>query len=229
MTPIGAASLAAMIDQTLLRPTASLSQASEWLGAQRDRGFATVCVTPAMVPLAVQAMDGTETRVCAVVGFPLGYDTTEAKVFEAAELVRAGAAEIDMVLRIGDLLAGDDDAVFDDIDAVVSAVAEVSAGAGLTKVIFETGYLETADIVRACELCERAGAAFVKTSTGFGPRGASVADVELMRSTVGERLGVKAAGGIRTTADALAMVEAGASRLGTSAGDAIVAGLLPGA
>jgi deoxyribose-phosphate aldolase len=223
-----AATLVGMIDQTLLKPTVGEPEAREWLAAQRDRGFASVCVTPLMVPAAVAEMQGTGTRVCAVVGFPLGYDTTDTKVVEAAELVRIGAREIDMVVRIGDLLAGRDDEVGDDIESVVRAVDELSDGEGLVKVILETGYLDDDAVRRGCRIAERVGAAFVKTSTGFGPSGASVEDVRLMRSLVGDRLGVKAAGGIRTCADALAMVEAGASRIGTSAGDVIVAGLSEG-
>jgi deoxyribose-phosphate aldolase len=220
-----AGTLAGMLDQTLLKPTVGEPEGREWLRAQRDLGFASVCVTPLLVPAAVGLMRGTGTRVCTVVGFPLGYETTDTKVFAAAELVRAGAREIDMVVRIGDLLAGRDDDVCEDIESVVRAVEAVSDGRGLVKVILETGYLDDDTIRRGCDLAERSGAAFVKTSTGFGPRGANVADVAIMREVVGDRLGVKAAGGIRTTADALALIEAGASRIGTSAGDVIVAGL----
>ena len=219
------AQLAAMIDQTLLKPTVSLDDGGAWLREQRDFGFASVCVTPRLVTEAVRVMRRTDTVVCAVVGFPLGYDTAETKAFEAAQLVAEGASEIDMVLPIGDLLFEEDALVLDDITRVVEAVRGASDGTGIVKVILETGYLLEADIRRGCRLAERAGADFVKTSTGFGPRGASVEDVRIMREAVGERLGVKAAGGIRTTADALAMIEAGASRIGTSAGATLLDGL----
>ena len=219
------AQLAAMIDQTLLKPTVSLDDGGAWLREQRDIGFASVCVTPRLVTEAVRVMRRTDTVVCAVVGFPLGYDTAETKAFEAAQLVAEGASEIDMVLPIGDLLFEEDALVLDDITRVVEAVRGASDGTGIVKVILETGYLLEADIRRGCRLAERAGADFVKTSTGFGPRGASVEDVRIMREAVGERLGVKAAGGIRTTADALAMIEAGASRIGTSAGATLLNGL----
>ena len=219
------AQLAAMIDQTLLKPTVSLDDGGSWLRDQRDFGFASVCVAPRLVSLAVHIMSRSDTAVCAVVGFPLGYDTGEAKAFEAAQLVAEGASEIDMVVAIGDLLYEEDGLVVEDIAGVVEAVREASEGTGIVKVILETGYLDEAAIRRGCRLAERAGADFVKTSTGFGPRGASLQDVRIMRDAVGDRLGVKAAGGIRTTADALAMIDAGASRIGTSAGAALLDGL----
>ena len=219
------AQLAAMIDQTLLKPTVSIDDGGAWLRDQRDRGFASVCVAPRLVSEAVRVMRRDSTVVCAVVGFPLGYDTAETKAFQAAQLVAEGAAEIDMVVAIGDLLFEEDALVLDDIAGGVEAVKAETDGVGLVKVILETGYLQEADIRRGCRLAERAGADFVKTSTGFGPRGASVDDVRIMRDAVGDRLGVKAAGGIRTTADALALIEAGASRIGTSAGAALLDGL----
>jgi len=175
-----------------------------------------------VAPIAADRLAGRSTRVCSVVGFPLGYSTCEAKAEEAASLVRRGCSEIDMVLHIGALLEGDEPYVRDDILAVVRATAEASGGDALVKVILETGYLADDDITRACGLAESAGAAFVKTSTGFGPRGASVHDVEVMRAAVGDRLGVKAAGGIRDLETALDMIHAGASRLGTSSGGEIL-------
>jgi deoxyribose-phosphate aldolase len=217
--------LASMIDQTLLSPVVSDREAVTWLSRQRDRGFASVCVTPRLVLEAVREMQGTDTAVCAVVGFPLGYDTTETKAFEAATLVARGAREIDMVLPIGELIRGEDRSVTEDIAAVVRAVSDGTGGAGLVKVIFETGYLDEGMIRRGCHLAESAGADFVKTSTGFGPRGASIEDVRTMSEAVGGRLGVKAAGGIRTTEQALAFIEAGATRIGTSAGDTLLDGL----
>jgi deoxyribose-phosphate aldolase len=219
------AQLAAMIDQTLLKPTVSIDDGGAWLRDQRDHGFASVCVAPRLESEAVRVMRRDSTAVCAVIGFPLGYDTAETKAFQAAQLVAEGAAEIDMVVAIGDLLFEEDALVVDDIVGVVESVRAESGGSGIVKVILETGYLREADIRRGCRLAERAGADFVKTSTGFGPRGASVEDVRIMRDAVGDRLGVKAAGGIRTTADALAMIEAGASRIGTSAGAALLDGL----
>lgn len=216
------ATLASMIDQTLLKPTASLRDAAEWMEANRDRGYAALCVSPFLVPLTAQRLAGSSTRVCSVCGFPLGYSLTETKAEEAARLVQLGCVEVDMVVNIGALLAGEDELVLDDIAAVVAATAESSAGTALVKVILETGYLGENEIRRGCELSVQAGAAFVKTSTGFGPRGASVDDVRLMRATVGPDIGVKAAGGIRDLDAALAMAEAGASRIGTSAGIEII-------
>jgi deoxyribose-phosphate aldolase len=215
--------LANSMDQTLLSPTATLADAAAWMESSRDAGFATLCVSPFLVPLAGQRLAGTTTRVCSVAGFPLGYSLTETKAEEAVHLVSLGCSEVDMVVNIGALLAGEDEMVRDDIAAVVDAVATAGAGSALVKVILETGYLEEADVVRGSRLAVEAGAAFVKTSTGFGPRGASVRDVELMRQAVGPDIGVKAAGGIRDLDAALAMLEAGADRLGTSAGLEILA------
>lgn len=223
MSSVDVAALAFSIDQTLLRPTATLAEAAAWMEGSRDAGFATLCVSPFLVPLAAQRLAGTTTRVCSVAGFPLGYALTETKAEEATHLVSLGCTEVDMVVNLGALLAGEDDMVRDDITAVVDATAEASDGAAIVKVILETGYLDEEQIVRGCRLSVEAGAAFVKTSTGFGPRGASVRDVELMRGAVGPDIGVKAAGGIRGLDDALAMLEAGADRLGTSAGLEILA------
>lgn len=223
MSSVDVAALAFSMDQTLLRPTATIAEAAAWMEGSRDAGFATLCVSPFLVPLAAQRLAGTTTRVCSVAGFPLGYALTETKAEEATHLVSLGCTEVDMVVNLGALLAGEDDMVRDDITAVVDATAEASDGAAIVKVILETGYLDEEQIVRGCRLSVEAGAAFVKTSTGFGPRGASVRDVELMRGAVGPDIGVKAAGGIRGLDDALAMLEAGADRLGTSAGLEILA------
>ena len=214
--------LAATIDQTLLKPTIGYQGASKWMEASAGRGFASLCVSPFLVPLASQLLAGTSTGVCSVCGFPLGYQNTESKAEEAAHLVELGCDEVDMVLNFAALLEGDDAMVRDDIRAVVTTVAERSEGSAIVKVILETGYLDDLEIVRACRLAVEAGAHFVKTSTGFGPRGASVEDVKLMRATVGPEFGVKAAGGIRDLESALAMLGAGASRIGTSAGIEIV-------
>jgi deoxyribose-phosphate aldolase len=212
------ATLVGAIDQTLLKPTVGYRGAAEWMQASAQAGFAALCVSPFLVPLASQVLAGTPTRVCSVVGFPLGYTNTESKAEEAAHLVNLGCHEVDMVLNFAALLEEDDDFVRDDIEAVVRTVIEHSGGSAIVKVILETGYLETAAIKRGCTLSIEAGAHFVKTSTGFGPRGASIEDVRLMRSAVGPGIGVKAAGGIRDLDTALAMIAAGASRIGTSSG-----------
>jgi GTP-binding protein Era len=191
--------------------------------ASQIRCFASLCVSPFLVPLAAQRLLESPTRVCSVVAFPLGYATTEAKADEARHLVQQGCTEVDMVLNFAALLEGEDEFVHHDIQAVVAAVEHASEGEGLVKVILETAYLQPAHIERACQLAVAAGADFVKTSTGFGPRGASVEDVRLMRETVGSQIGVKASGGIRDLATTLAMIEAGASRIGCSAGIEILA------
>jgi deoxyribose-phosphate aldolase len=186
-------------------------------------GFASLCVSPFLVPLAAEVLAGTSTTVCSVVGFPLGYSLTETKTEEARQLVELGCTEIDMVMNIGAFLGGELTVVEEDIAQVVEAVRKASHGRGLVKVILETGHLDAEQIAHACRLSVQAGARFVKTSTGFGPRGASVEDVRIMRQTVGDRAGVKAAGGIRDLASALAMIEAGADRIGTSSGAEILA------
>jgi deoxyribose-phosphate aldolase len=223
MIDVDAGTLARSIDQTLLKPTVGLEGGTDWIAANRDHGFATICVSPFLVPAAAELLAGTDTAVCSVAGFPLGYAVTAAKANEAKVLVELGCREVDMVVNVGALLEGNDGYVLDDIAAVVAAVEDASAGASLVKVILETAYLQEADIIRGCCLAEKAGAAFVKTSTGFGPRGASVRDVEIMRATVSAGIGVKAAGGIRDLDAALAMLAAGATRLGTSAGIEILA------
>lgn len=223
MTSVDIATLASAIDQTLLRPTAGMAEAAAWMEEGRDKGFATFCVSPFLVPLATQHTAGTVTAVCSVAGFPLGYSLTETKAEEAIHLVQLGCAEVDMVMNVAAFLEGEERFVRDDIAAVVTAVSEASEGGGVVKVILETGYLDEAGVARASTLAAEAGAQFVKTSTGFGPRGASVRDVEIMRAQVGPEIGVKAAGGIRDFDTALAMLDAGANRLGTSNGLEILA------
>ena len=218
MRTMDRATLARYIDQTLLKPTAGFTEGAEWIAKSRDAGFAALCVSPFLVPVAAQRLAGTSTAVCSVAGFPLGYANTESKAEESRHLVELGCAEVDMVLNIAALLEGEDEFVTDDIRAVVDSVARASGGAAMVKVILETGYLTEADIDRACRLAVAAGAHYVKTSTGFGPRGASVRDVEIMRAAVGLDIGVKAAGGIRDLDTACAMIEAGASRVGASSG-----------
>lgn len=210
-------SLARLLDHTLLKPDATGAEIERLCGEARRLGFATVCVHPSWVELCVRLLEGSGVGVCAVVGFPLGATTSAVKAAEAREAAANGARELDMVLHLGALKSGDDAAVLEDIRAVRAAVP------GRTlKVILETGLLSREEKVRACLLAREAGADFVKTSTGFGPGGATVEDVRLLRETVGPRMGVKASGGIRDAAAAAAMIAAGATRLGTSASVAIV-------
>ncbi|KRK74070.1 deoxyribose-phosphate aldolase [Lacticaseibacillus nasuensis] len=207
--------LAKYIDHTLLKPDATEAQIDNVLAEAKAHDFASVCLNPYWVPRAVAALKGTDVNVCTVIGFPLGANTTFIKVAEADEALAAGAKEVDMVLNIGELKAGHNEAVQADIAAVAGAA---HAKNGLLKVIIEAVLLTDAEKVTACQLAEAAGADFVKTSTGFAAGGATVHDVALMRQTVGDRLGVKAAGGIHSYAEAKALIDAGASRLGASAG-----------
>jgi deoxyribose-phosphate aldolase len=223
MPALDVAAIVSAIDQTLLKPTVGLDEGRIWVDENAEHGFAALCVSPFLVPAAAARLAGSSTVVCSVAGFPLGYTLTESKVSEAVDLVKAGCVEVDMVMNFAALIAGDEAYVRRDIAAVVDAVREAGEGAAHVKVILETGHLEEADIERGSVLAAEAGASFVKTSTGFGPRGASVRDVEVMRAAVGDALGVKAAGGIRDLDTALSMLEAGASRIGTSAGAEIAA------
>jgi deoxyribose-phosphate aldolase len=217
--------IARLIDHTLLKPEATPDQVIQLCQEARTYGFAAVCVNPIYVPLAVEQLAGSESVACAVCGFPLGATPTPFKVFEAQATVEAGAAEIDMVIAIGLLKAGQHDAVREDIAAVAQAVH--ARGATL-KVIIEAAALTDDEKRIACQLAQGAGADFVKTSTGFGPGGATVEDVRLMRQVVGPAMGIKAAGGIRNLEQTLAMVNAGATRIGTSAGVKIVEEVLRG-
>ncbi|MCE5283486.1 MAG: deoxyribose-phosphate aldolase [Deltaproteobacteria bacterium] len=209
--------LAGMIDHSLLRPQSTRAELKSLCMEAIAYGFKAVCVNPVHVPEAAKMLKDEAPLVCSVVGFPFGTHTPAAKAAETAEVVRLGAAELDMVLRIGALKDGREAEVEEDVAAVVKA-----AGGRPVKVIIEACYLTDQEKARACILAVKAGAAFVKTSTGYGSAGATSADVRLMRGTVGEGIGVKAAGGIRTLADALAMIEAGASRIGASASVAIL-------
>jgi deoxyribose-phosphate aldolase len=217
------ADLAKLIDHTLLKPEATRDEVVKLCAEAKQHRFASVCVNTTWVPLAKALLGGTDVMVCAVVGFPLGAMTPSAKAYEAREAVRQGAKEIDMVLNIGALKSRDYETVFEDICRVVKS----SAPAGV-KVILETSALDTEQKIIACAMSKLAGAAFVKTSTGFGKGGATVEDVELMRRIVGNELGVKASGGVRTAEDALKMAQAGANRLGASASVAIVTGQADG-
>ncbi len=209
--------LAGLIDHTLLNPTATREEIIALCGEAREYGFAAVCINPFWVPVAAEQLSGSAVAVCTVIGFPLGATATAAKACEAGQAVQSGALEVDMVLNIGALLDGDTDMVVKDIRAVVEA-SRVHNPAAITKVIIETCYLNREQKILACRLASRAGAGFVKTSTGFGPEGAAVEDVALLRATVGPVMGVKASGGIKTAGHALAMLQAGASRIGASAG-----------
>jgi deoxyribose-phosphate aldolase len=214
-------SLAGMIDHTLLKPDATADQIAQLCFEARKHHFASVCVNPTNVPLCADLLKGTNVKVCTVIGFPLGATSTEVKAFETRNAIENGATEIDMVINIGALKAGDNDLVARDIRGVVS----VAHGAGaLVKVIIETALLTDEEKVIACLLSKEAGADFVKTSTGFSSGGATVHDVALMRRTVGPNLGVKAAGGIHSHEEAEQLVAAGATRLGASAGVKIIQG-----
>ena len=208
-----------MIDHTLLKANATRAQIEKLCDEALQYNFASVCVNTCWVPLAHEKLAGSGVNTCCVVGFPLGAMLTEAKAAETRLAVEAGADEVDMVINVGWLLDGDHDAVRDDIAAVVKA-----ADGKCVKVIIEACLLTDEQKVKACELSVEAGATFVKTSTGFSTGGATVADVALMRKTVGDACKVKAAGGIHTADEAKAMVEAGADRLGCSAGIAIMEG-----
>ncbi|MGZ6144373.1 MAG: deoxyribose-phosphate aldolase [Myxococcales bacterium] len=214
--------LAPYIDHTLLKADATRDDLVKLCDEARKYGFATVCVNSSNVALCSRLLQGSSTKPIAVVGFPLGAAATAAKVFETREAIRAGAGEIDMVINIGQLKAKNYAYVECDIREVVQAAKPKPV-----KVILETGALSRDEKIIACALAKAAGAAFVKTSTGFGPGGATAEDIALMRSIVGDDVGVKASGGVRTTADAQKLVEAGANRLGASASVAIVTGVAP--
>jgi len=211
--------IARYIDHTLLKPDATRAQIKQLCAEALQRHFASVCVNPAWVSLCAALLADSDVAVCTVVGFPLGATLTAVKSFEAQQAIGLGASELDMVINIGALKSGAHDLVRDDIRAVADVC---HAGAALLKVIIETALLNDDEKVAACRLALEAGADFVKTSTGFGPGGATAHDVALMRRAVGPHMGVKASGGIRTLADALQMIEAGATRLGASAGVRIV-------
>ncbi len=207
--------LAAYIDHTLLRPEATRAEIEKLCREAVDYRFAAVCINPYWVRLAAQLVRGSSVAVASVAGFPLGATTPDTKAYEARRAIFDGAGEIDMVINIGAIKSGDDAQVLRDIEAVVEACHEEGA---ICKVIIEAALLTTDEKVKACLLAKQAGADFVKTSTGFGPGGATPEDVALMRRVVGSELGVKAAGGIRSLEAARAMIEAGASRIGASAG-----------
>ncbi|MGH8950632.1 MAG: deoxyribose-phosphate aldolase [Acidimicrobiia bacterium] len=213
--------MARYIDHTLLKPEATAGDIDQLCREAEQYHFASVCINPTWVKRAAENLRGTSVPVCSVIGFPLGATTPEVKAMEARRALRDGAREVDMVLNIGALKSGDHQLVLRDIEKVVDAAHEVGA---ICKVILETALLTDEEKVIASALSKQAKADFVKTSTGFGPGGATVYDVALMRETVGPDMGVKASGGVRTTGDAEDMIAAGATRIGASAGIEIVGG-----
>jgi len=211
-------SMASVIDHTILKPEATKEDVKKLCQEAVKYGFASVCVNPCYAKFTAEQLKGSNVKTCVVIGFPLGANTTEVKAFETKKAVDDGAEEVDMVINVGALKNGEDQVVLNDIKAVV----EAAAGKAIVKVILETCLLNREEKIKACLLAKEAGAHFVKTSTGFNKGGATVEDVELMRKTVGDQMGVKASGGIRTYEDALAMIKAGATRIGASASVKIV-------
>jgi deoxyribose-phosphate aldolase len=214
-----AGELASLIDQTLLTPDATASAIDRLCQQALEYGFAAVCVNPTWVARCVRALRGSRLATCSVVAFPLGAALPEVKRFEAQQAIADGVREIDMVVNLGALKSGDLPLVVRDIEALTGVCR---ASGVVSKIIIEAAVLTTEEKIVACALAQHAGADYVKTSTGFGPGGATVADVALMRRVVGDRMGVKAAGGVRDLASARALIAAGATRIGTSAGPRIV-------
>jgi deoxyribose-phosphate aldolase len=209
-----------LIDHTILKPEANETAVRKIIEEAKQYNFFSVCINPCWVALAKAELKETQVSVCTVIGFPLGANTSEVKAYEAADAIKNGADEVDMVLNIGALKSQQYEKVLADIQGVVAAAKDKA----LVKVIIETALLTDEEKVKACELAKQAGADFVKTSTGFSTGGATTADIRLMRAAVGPEMGVKASGGIHNEAEAKAMVEAGATRIGTSAGVAIMSG-----
>lgn len=212
--------LAKYIDHTQLKPDTTIEKIDRIVTEAREYEFASVCVNPYWVSHCYDKLKETTVKVCTVIGFPLGATTTETKIFETKQAIKDGATEVDMVINVGELKSNCDDLVKQDIEAVVQAAGKVA----LTKVIIETALLTEDEKVRACKLAKEANADFVKTSTGFSGGGATVDDIRLMRQTVGPEMGVKASGGVRDLISTKAMIEAGATRIGASAGVDIVNG-----
>lgn len=217
MAEITKKTMASMIDHTILKASATEEMIEALCQEAIKYNFASVCINPVFVKLAAKKLSHSNVKVCTVIGFPLGANSPETKAFEATKAVEDGAHEIDMVINVGMLKSGNLKYVEDEISGVVKA----SKGA-LVKVIIETCFLTDEEKVTACNLAKNAGAKFVKTSTGFGTGGATAADVALMRKTVGASMGVKASGGIRSLSETLAVIEAGANRIGTSSGVSII-------
>ena len=219
-TPIPDDEVASLIDHTVLKADTEPKAIDKLCEEAKTYKFASVCINPVFVTRAAKNLEGTSVKVCTVIGFPLGNNVSEVKAFEAANAVKNGAQEVDMVIPVGLLKAGELKAVYEDIKAVVDSVK----GKALTKVIIETSLLTNLEKATACLLAVAAGADFVKTSTGFSTGGATPEDVALMRATVGPKIGVKASGGVRSFSDAVAVMKAGATRIGCSAGVAIMQG-----
>ena len=209
-----------MINHTILKPEATEAAVQKIIDEAKEYNFFSVCINPCWVAFASEQLADTDVAVCTVIGFPLGANTPEVKAYEAADALKNGANEVDMVINIGALKSQQYDHVRQDIQGIVDA----AKGKALVKVIIETALLTDEEKVKACELAKEAGADFVKTSTGFSTGGAKVADIRLMRETVGPDMGVKASGGVHNAEEALAMIEAGATRIGASTGVAIVSG-----
>lgn len=218
---MNAKELALYIDHTLLKPEADQNAIKTLCEEAKEYGFASVCVNPMWVPFCAEELKGSSVKVCTVVGFPLGVTSTEAKVCETRRAIQDGVSEIDMVIKIGAVKSG----LWSDVEEDIRAVVQAAKPSAIVKVILETASLTREEKVKASQIAQAAGADFVKTSTGFGKGGATIEDVRLMRETVGSSMGVKASGGVRDYRTALQMIEAGANRIGTSSGVAIIKGL----
>jgi deoxyribose-phosphate aldolase len=217
---IPAEDLPGYFDHTLLKPESTLTDIERLCREAKQYGFATVCVHPYWVPAAARQLKGSGVGITTVIGFPLGASSTAVKVFEARDAIAAGAAEIDMVMNIGALKSG----LSAEVESDIAGVVEACRGRAVVKVILETGLLTDEEKEQACALCKSAGADFVKTSTGFGPGGATAADIALMRRVVGPDMGIKASGGVRDLENVRSLIAAGATRIGASASVAIVSG-----
>lgn len=212
--------LAGYIDHTQLKPDTTKAKIEQVIQEAKEHEFASVCVNPYWVPYCYEKLKETPVKVCTVIGFPLGASSTTVKAFETEQAIKDGAQEVDMVINVGELRSGNDNAVKKDIKAVVQTAGDRA----LTKVIIETSLLNEEEKDRACQLAKEVGADFVKTSTGFSGGGATVEDIRLMRETVGSEMGVKASGGVRDLKTAQAIIKAGATRIGASAGIDIIRG-----
>lgn len=212
--------IANMIDHTVLKAFSSREDVIKVCNEAKEHGFFSVCINPTHIELAKKELEGSNVKVCTVIGFPLGANTSEVKAFETKDAIAKGAHEVDMVINIGALKDKNYDLVCNDIKAVVDAANKEA----LVKVIIETCYLTDEEKKIACELSVKAGADYVKTSTGFGTGGSTPQDIKLMRDVVGPNVGVKASGGVRTTEDAIKVIDAGASRIGASASISIATG-----
>lgn len=209
-----------MIDHTILKAFARKDDVKTICDEAKENGFFSVCINPTYIEFAKKELEGSDVKVCTVIGFPLGANTSEVKAFETQDAIEKGADEVDMVINVGALKDKNYELVLNDIKSVVNSANNKA----LVKVIIETCYLTDDEKVKACELAVEAGADYVKTSTGFGTGGSTPEDIKLMRETVGKDIGVKASGGVRNTKDAINVIEAGASRIGASASVAIVSG-----